>query len=72
MLEQIFTAQNQETTDSTDSPNRTTKRRKTDSDADDETGPYFGQPAGKKAKGGTGYDGETSEDVGFEVLLHTT
>ncbi|KDR83771.1 hypothetical protein GALMADRAFT_236136 [Galerina marginata CBS 339.88] len=66
MLEQMFNEQNQDQVDVGDSSIRTSKRRKTDGitshDADDEDVLYYTNVQGKKAKGGTGYDGDITED----------
>lgn len=64
MLEQVFNDQNQEQADSTiEPPTRNIKRRKTESSNEDEDGVYYAGMQGKKAKGGTGYDGDVTEDV---------
>ncbi|KIM46212.1 hypothetical protein M413DRAFT_16929 [Hebeloma cylindrosporum] len=61
MLEQLFSLQNQEQGDVSDSITRTTKRRRTH-DGDEEDVAYYTVAQGKKSKGGTGYDGEITED----------
>lgn len=64
MLEQVFNEQNQEQLDnSIEPPTRNIKRRKTETPTEDEDVVYYAGMQGKKAKGGTGYDGEATEDV---------
>ena len=63
MLEQVFNEQNQEQADNNEPPTRNIKRRKTETSAEDEDVVYYAGMQGKKAKGGTGYDGEATEDV---------
>lgn len=66
MLEQLFNEQNHDQFDITDSSIRNNKRRKTDGtvlDVDDEDALYYLNVPGKKAKGGTGYAGDVTEDV---------
>jgi hypothetical protein len=64
MLEQVFNEQNQEQTDNNiEPPTRNIKRRKTETSAEDEDAVYYAGMQGKKAKGGTGYDGDATEDV---------
>jgi len=71
MLEQLFNEQNQEQADMADSLIRNSKRRKTDPvaahDGDDEDVLYYANVKGKRVKGGTGYDGDTTEDVCFTL-----
>ncbi|KAF8165369.1 hypothetical protein B0H34DRAFT_780271 [Crassisporium funariophilum] len=67
MLEQVFNEQNQEQAESSlDSSTRTSKRRKTDNptnhEGDDDDVVYYAGVQGRKAKGGTGYDGDATED----------
>jgi len=62
MLEQLFSLQNQEQGDISDPMTRTTKRRRTH-DGDEEDVAYYTVTQGKKSKGGTGYDGEITEDA---------
>ncbi|TFK43556.1 hypothetical protein BDQ12DRAFT_675170 [Crucibulum laeve] len=68
MLEQLFSEQTQESSESKEPSTRNKKRRKTDTptavDLDDDDDTYYGAnvPAGKKAKGGTGYAGDLKED----------
>jgi len=62
MLEQLFILQNQEQGDLPDSMTRMTKRRRTH-DGDEEDVAYYTATQGKKSKGGTGYDGEITEDA---------
>ena len=66
MLEQVFNDQNQEQADNNiEPPTRNTKRRKTDTSAEDEDAVYYAGMQGKRARGGTGYDGDVTEDVGL-------
>jgi hypothetical protein len=64
MLEQVFNEQNQEHADNNiEPPTRNIKRRKTETSTEDEDALYYAGIQGKKAKGGTGYDGDATEDV---------
>ncbi|KAF8913873.1 hypothetical protein CPB84DRAFT_1669268 [Gymnopilus junonius] len=66
MLEELFNEQNQDQLDIADPSMRNTKRRKTDGtalDVDDEDVLYYANVVGKKAKGGTGYAGDVTEDT---------
>ncbi|KAF4619548.1 hypothetical protein D9613_005238 [Agrocybe pediades] len=67
MLEQLFNEQNQDQSDAADSSIRNNKRRKTNTtstqDGDEEDGTYYANIKGKKSKGGTGYDGDVTEDT---------
>jgi len=61
MLEQLFSLQNEEQADIPNSMTRTTKRRRTHGDEEDAA--YYTATQGRKSKGGTGYDGEITEDA---------
>lgn len=64
MLEQVFNEQNQEQVDNNiEPPTRNIKRRKTETPTEEEDIVYYAGMQGKKAKGGTGYDGDATEDV---------
>ncbi|CAA7259737.1 unnamed protein product [Cyclocybe aegerita] len=67
MLEQSFNEQSPEQADTNDVSTRNSKRRKTgiDHEVDDENVYY--PHAGKKAKGGIGYDGDATEDNSGQV-----
>ena len=71
MLEQLFNAQDQEQLEASESSIRNSKRRKTDGsayDGDDDDVPYYANAIGKKAKGGTGYAGDVTEDVSLSSM----
>lgn len=64
MLEQVFNDQNQEQADNNiEPPTRNIKRRKTETSTEDEDAVYYAGVQGKRARGGTGYDGDVTEDV---------
>ena len=64
MLEQVFNDQNQEAEHNlNEPPSRNIKRRKTENPTEDEDVLYYAGMQGKRAKGGTGYDGDATEDV---------
>lgn len=64
MLEQLFSEQNQEPTETREYKARTFKRRKTDiHDHDDDDGVYYANVHNSKKKGGIGYAGDQKEDV---------
>jgi hypothetical protein len=64
MLEQVFNDQNQEQADNNiEPPTRNIKRRKTENSTEDEDAVYYAGMQGKRARGGTGYDGDVTEDV---------
>ena len=64
MLEQVFNDQNLEQADnSIEPPTRNIKRRKTETSTEDEDAVYYAGMQGKRARGGTGYDGDVTEDV---------
>ncbi|KAF8974752.1 hypothetical protein BDZ97DRAFT_1647255 [Flammula alnicola] len=67
MLDDFFSQQNQDAADNVDSSIRNTKRRKTDSFSPQENDEgdllYYANVQGKRAKGGTGYDGDATEDI---------
>ena len=75
MVEQLFSQEDQQDSlDASDAPTRNSKRRRTDqtsqNDVDDDDVVYYAN-VGKKAKGGTGYDGDVTEDVRVSFISKT-
>lgn len=74
MLEQLFTEQTQEGSQSSTPLSKTSKKRKAresvadDMDEDDDIHYGSGNARGKKSKGGTGYAGASKEDVRQEIF----